>query len=43
MAAPTLEQFYASFIKKVEDFDKIKGCLDTFGELPDKILGNWVK
>ena len=37
-AAPKFEQLYASFTKKVEDFDKIKGYLDTFGELPDKFL-----
>ena len=35
-AAPTFEQLYASFTKKVEDFDNMKGCLDTHGELPDK-------
>ena len=27
--APTFDQLYASFTKKVEDFDKMKGCLDT--------------
>ena len=37
-AAPKFEQLYASFTKKVEDFDKIKGYLDTLGELPDKFL-----
>ena len=37
-AAPTFEQLYASFKEKVKDFDNLKGCLDTLGELPDKTL-----
>ena len=36
--APTIEQLYASFTEKVEDFDSRKGCLDALGELPDKTL-----
>ena len=36
--AQTIEQLYASSTEKVEDFDNMKGCLDIFGELPDKIL-----
>ena len=37
-AAPTFEQLYTSLTKKVEDFDKMKGYLDTLGELPGEIL-----
>ena len=38
--APTIEQLYTSFTKKVEDFDNMKGCLDTHGEFLTKLSGN---
>ena len=34
-APPTIDQLYASFTEKVEDFDSSKRCVDEIGEPPD--------
>ena len=34
-APPTIEQLFANFTEKVEEFDSMKRCVDALGEPPD--------